>query len=120
MTLGAVGIATGLAAADGRPDLATLAAVGAGPWVRRRLAMAQAATVAVLGTVLGVVAGFVPGTASVRTRTVGGEGSEASRHMAVVMPWQTLAIVAVGVPLLAILTTGLLTRSRLPLVRRIG
>lgn len=124
VTLGAVGIATGLAAADGRPDLATLGAVGASPGVRRRLAMAQAATIAVLGTALGVAAGFVPGIAAVRTRSVptelaGGE-TDYIAQMALVIPWPTLVIVAIGVPLLAVLATGLLTRSRLPLVRRIG
>ena len=46
ITLGAAGIATGLAAADGRADLATLAAVGAAPRTRRLLAGAQALIVA--------------------------------------------------------------------------
>jgi len=67
VTLGAAAIATGLAAADGRADLVTLAAVGASPRIRRLLALCQAGVVAGLGTVLGVVAGFVAGGAIVLT-----------------------------------------------------
>ena len=41
ITLGAAAIATGLAAADGRADRSTLAAVGAAPRVRRGLSLSQ-------------------------------------------------------------------------------
>ena len=57
VTVGASAIATALAGAESHADLATLAAVGASPGVRRRLSMAQAATVALIGAVLGVLAG---------------------------------------------------------------
>ena len=60
VTLGASGVATGLAQADARADHATLAAVGADPRVRRRLTAFQAAVVAGLGALLGTVSGFVP------------------------------------------------------------
>jgi putative ABC transport system permease protein len=36
----------------------------------------------------------------------------------VVVPWDLLAAVAVGVPLLAVVVTGLAVRSRLPMTRR--
>lgn len=110
VTIGSTGIATGLAAADSRPDLATLAAVGAAPRVRRRLAMAQAATVAALGTGLGILAGLVPAIAVVGARA----------EFPLAMPWPALGAIAVGVPLLAALLVGAVTRSRLPLERRLA
>jgi putative ABC transport system permease protein len=110
VTVGATAIATGLAAADSRPDLATLAAVGAAPRVRRRLAMAQAATVAALGSGLGILAGLVPAVAVVAARA----------EVPLDVPWATLATTAVGVPFLAALVIGALTRSRLPLARRLA
>lgn len=58
--LGASGIASGLAAAEGRADLSTLAAVGASPGLRRRLAASQAVVTGGLGTLLGTAAGLVP------------------------------------------------------------
>jgi putative ABC transport system permease protein len=108
VTLGATAIATALSAADSRPDLVTLAAVGAGPRLRRRFAAGQATTVAVLGTLLGTVAGLVPAWAIVH----------AHGAMPFTMPWQTIGIVAVVVPVLAAIATGALTRSRLPSERR--
>ena len=108
ITLGAAGIATGLAAADGRADLATLAAVGAAPGTRRKLAAAQAFTVAGLGTVLGVAAGFVPAVAFI-SRLNG---------YTVDPPWGTLAVLVVGIPLTAAALAALLTRGSLPLIRR--
>jgi putative ABC transport system permease protein len=109
VTVGSTGIATGLAAADSRPDLATLAAVGAEPKVRRRLAVAQAATVAALGSALGILAGLVPAGAVILARA----------ELRLVLPW-TLAVIAVGVPLLAALLVGLCTRAKLPLDRRLA
>jgi putative ABC transport system permease protein len=108
VTLGATAIATALSAADSRPDLATLAAVGAGPRLRRRFAASQAATVATLGAALGVTAGLIPAWAVIKAH--GG--------MPFAMPWQQVGLVVVGVPLLAAAVTGALTRSRLPSERR--
>ncbi len=59
----AAAVATGLAAADGRADLATLAAVGASPRVRRTLSLSQAGVIAVLGSLLGTIAGLGAATA---------------------------------------------------------
>ncbi len=55
--------ATALAMSEARPDLATLAAVGAPPRTRRYVASAQAVVIGLLGTLLGVALGFVPGLA---------------------------------------------------------
>jgi len=108
VTLGATAVATALSAADSRPDLVTLAAVGAAPRLRRRFAASQAATVAVLGTILGTIAGIIPAWT-----VIGAHG-----HMPFAMPWATVGVVVVGVPLLTALVTALVTRSTLPSERR--
>ncbi len=110
VVLGATAISTGLAAADGRSDLATLAAVGASPRTRRLLAMSQAAVVAFLGALLGAVAGFVPAAAIVSTLV----------EWPLTIPWSVLAAVLIGVPVLAALCAGLFTRSRLHMIRRVA
>jgi putative ABC transport system permease protein len=110
ITLGAAGIATGLAQADARPDHATLSAVGAPPRVRRLLAMCSAAVIAGLGTILGIAAGFVPAAAYL--------GAVPDMHL--IVPWASLALTVVAVPLIAALFAGLFTRSRLPLERRMA
>ena len=108
-----------MAAADGRADLATLAAVGATPVTRRVLAAFQSFVTAGLGTVLGVVAGLVPAVAILRAVNSAG----ALRHavpLPIVVPWTNVAVTLLVVPLLAAGAAGLLTRSRLPLVRRLA
>ncbi|MGW5364805.1 FtsX-like permease family protein [Actinopolymorpha pittospori] len=107
--------ATALALNDARPDFATLAAVGATPRTRRRMAMAQAAVIGVLGALLGVVVGAVPGLAVTWPLTTG----EGQQTPIIAVPWTLLGIVVVGVPVLAILGAGLFTRSNLPMVRRV-
>jgi putative ABC transport system permease protein len=120
IVLGATLLATGLAAVDARPDLATLAAVGAAPGTRRRLSMAQAGVVGLLGAGLGVLAGFLPGWAVTFPLTTSSYSGVPGSDVAVLdVPWLLLGFVAVGVPLLAMLAAGLLTPSRLPLVRRL-
>ncbi len=118
ITLGAAGIATGLAAADGRGDLAVLAAVGAGPGVRRTLSLSQSGVIAGLGTTLGVVAGLGASTAVLfaYNQTLLYHWPGESRYP-ISVPWDTVAVVLV-VPLVAMLGTGLLTRARLPAERR--
>lgn len=121
LVLGASGIATGLAAADGRADLSTLAAVGATPGLRRRLAAFQSAVTAGLGTLLGVAAGLVPALGligALNSSARAAPGFAATDLYPVVVPWALLAVTVLVVPVLAALAAGLLTRSRLPLVRR--
>jgi putative ABC transport system permease protein len=111
--------ATGLALADARPDFATLAAVGAAPRTRRFVAMGSAAVVGGLGAVLGVLVGFAPGIAVTWPLTANAYGT-GSASPVIVIPWLLLAAVAVAVPLLAVVVTGLVVRSRLPMDRRIA
>ena len=114
ITLGAAGIATGLAAADGHADLATLAAVGASPGVRRRLSLSQSGVIAGLGTVLGVAAGLGVSAAVLYAYNQANAGRwPVEVPYPVGIPWESLAVVAV-VPIVAMLGAGLLTRSRLP------
>ncbi len=110
VTLAGTAIAVALAAAESRADHATLLAVGAEPRRRRFLAMGQAATVSVLGVGLGVMLGTIVGASILG-------GNEA---LPFVVPWMTLAQIAVGIPLVGVLIAGLFTRSRLPLDRRMG
>lgn len=120
LVLGASSIATGLAAADGRADLSTLASVGATPGLRRRLAGAQSLVTASLGTALGVVAGLVPAIGLIRALNAPVNGVPPVNPWPLVLPWPNLVVTAVVVPLLAALAAVALTRSRLPLVRRIA
>lgn len=119
ITLGAAGIATGLAAADGRADLTTLAAVGASPRLRRVLSLSRSGVIAGLGALLGAAAGL--GTATAILVAL----NQAYAYVwpppvpnPITVPWETLGIVVVVVPLVAMLGAGLLTRSRLPIERR--
>lgn len=121
LVLGASGMATGLAAADGRGDLSTLAAVGATPGLRRRLAGFQSIVTAGLGTVLGVIAGVVPalGLIGALNTPIGAGGSVfATGSYPFVIPWTNLLITVIAVPTVAGAGAMALTRSRLPLVRR--
>jgi putative ABC transport system permease protein len=124
VALGSTLAVVGLSAAEGRADVATLAAVGAPPRVRRRLAAAQAGVVAVLGTVLGAVSGIVSGITLVllsRDRLNGTpDGEQVRQTWQIVMPWWDLGVLAVALPLLAVLAAAAFTRSRLPMVRRLG
>ncbi|MFI9643041.1 FtsX-like permease family protein [Micromonospora sp. NPDC051925] len=119
ITVGAAGVATGLAAAEGRRDLSTLAAVGASPRVRRVLSLCQAGVIAGVGSVLGIAAGL--GSALIILTSVNRQYAQAwpvETPYPVVVPWQTLGVLVV-VPLVAMLGAGLFTRSRLAVERRL-
>jgi putative ABC transport system permease protein len=105
--------AVGLALSDSRPDLATLAAVGARPRTRRTMAAAQALVIGLLGAATGVLVGFVPGWAVSRPLTDNQGGPPVFD-----VPWLLLGGIGIGVPLLAALGALLMVRSRLPLTHR--
>lgn len=119
ITLGASGVATWLAITTGRAELAMLAAIGAGPRVRRALAAGQAGLIAGIGSVLGVLAGLVIAAAVVTAENqLMARFWPAEMPLPLTVPWRTLTVIAV-VPLLAMLGAGLLTRSTLPVERRV-
>jgi putative ABC transport system permease protein len=120
ITIGAAGIATGLAAADGRADLSTLAAVGASPRLRRGLSLSQSGVIAGLGSLLGALAGMGAAIAIlVALNQRYAEIWPGPPMMPILVPWSSLAVSLLVVPLIAMLGAGLLTRSRLPIERRI-
>jgi putative ABC transport system permease protein len=130
ITIGAAGIATGLAQADAEADLKTLAAVGAPPRVRRTLSGFQCGVVAAMGVVLGSAAGVLPAIGlrltEKREQTKWyeqaldqGYGSvDSLPYVPIIVPWGTLAALLVAVPVGAALLAALVTRSRGALSRR--
>ncbi|MDT9681969.1 FtsX-like permease family protein [Streptomyces sp. TRM76323] len=130
ITIGAAGIATGLAQADAEADLKTLAAVGAPPRVRRTLSGFQCGVVAVMGVLLGTAAGVLPAIGLRLTerrqqerwyqegRDAGWAGVADLPHVPIVIPWETFGALLVAVPLGAALLAALLTRSRTAVARR--
>jgi hypothetical protein len=135
-------LVTALALGDARPELATMAAVGASPGLRRRFAMWAAIVVAAAGSVLGALAGIAPAWAALRSAFVltdpaqclwspvhpGAAGADlAERGMVYCdtplaipldVPWTWLAALVVGLPLVAGLIFLIVTPSRVLLPRR--
>ncbi|WP_329384793.1 FtsX-like permease family protein [Streptomyces sp. NBC_01716] len=132
ITIGAAGIATGLAQADAEADLKTLAAVGAPPRVRKALSGFQCGVVAAMGVVLGSASGILPAIGLRFTERRAEDqmyaqmldegwssGEQATApFVPVVIPWETLGLLLVVVPLGAALLAALVTRSRGALARR--
>ncbi|MEU9298984.1 ABC transporter permease [Streptomyces sp. NPDC048269] len=130
VTIGAAGIATGLAQADAEADLKTLAAVGAAPRVRRTLSGFQCGVVALMGVVLGSAAGVLPaaGLRLVQQRELehlyrsgvdmGYMPVDSVPYVPIAVPWDTLGWLLIAVPLGAALLAALVTRSNDALARR--
>lgn len=109
VTLVGVAVAVSLAAAEGRADLATLAAVGAPPRRRRGLAGAQALVVAGLGVLIGSGLGIY--FAYLVWPALGAPEF--------IWAWDSLVVTGVAVPVLAVLVAVTFTPSRLPMIRRV-
>jgi putative ABC transport system permease protein len=122
LMLGGTLTATFLALSDARPDLATLAAVGASPRARRRVAASYALVVGLVGALLGAAVGFVPGIAVTYPLTgdswMVDSGQTLPTHYLDV-PWLLIGALVLALPLLTALIVGLTARSRLPLVARL-
>ena len=131
LMLGGTLTATFLALSDARPDLATLAVVGASARTRRGVAAAYAMVVGVVGPLLGAALGFIPGLAVTHPLTtticdgcsgVGTSYCSATGQSSgpfVDVPWLLILGVVVVLPLVTALIVGLTVRSRLPLVARL-
>ncbi|MBB2913880.1 putative ABC transport system permease protein [Streptosporangium becharense] len=129
LVLGGTFVATGLAAADLRPDLATMAAVGAAPGTRRLVVAGQAGFIAGLGVPIGAGAGLLTGIAAAWPMTTrardftwltaesAAPGTEAPT---VEIPWLFLTVIVIGLPPLAALLAGAFARTRVTLTRRIA
>ncbi len=118
IALGAALIATMLSTVDSRPDLQTLAAVGASPRIRRRLSAARAGTTALLGSALGVACGFIAPVGYVAIqRSVARANHDATSFPLAVPWWPNVAGALILVPALAAAAAYLFTRSRLPVER---
>ncbi|MER5426397.1 FtsX-like permease family protein [Streptosporangium roseum] len=125
--------ATGLAAADARADLAGLAAIGAPAGVRRLFVAGQAGFITASGAVLGVLSGAVPGLVSAWPAGTSSGGAITSNpsplgyvsdvlsdNTVLDVPWSLLAILVIGLPVLAALVAGAFTRTRVTPTRRTG
>ncbi|MEO3860050.1 FtsX-like permease family protein [Acrocarpospora sp. B8E8] len=130
LVLVAAVVATALAAADARPDLDTMAAIGASPWTRRLTVAGQGAFIAGLGTLVGLAAGLVPGSLAAWAVTGAPDGGirygadtatipEFASTPIVDVPWMLLAGTALVLPLLAALITGVFTRAGVRPLRRL-
>ncbi|MER7133555.1 ABC transporter permease [Streptosporangium saharense] len=129
VVLGGTLAAAGLAAADARPDLDTLSAVGARPRTRRTVAAGQAVFVAGLGVPLGLLIGLLPGFAMAgQSALQRGAHPEAGFNgvaypvpgLVFSVPWLTLVAVGVGLPLLAGLIALAFARTGVTTTRRLG
>lgn len=114
LVVGGTLAATRLAAADMRPERATMGAIGAPPGTLRMVVAGQALYISGLGALVGLVAGTVTGVALSRPMTTHGAGDPAT----IAVPWPFLIAVVVGLPVLATVA-ALITRTRLPLARRL-
>jgi putative ABC transport system permease protein len=129
LMLGGTLTATFLALSDARPDLATLASVGAAPRTRRGVGAAYALVVGLIGAMLGALVGAVPGLAITYPLTAQDSGgwcdpsgctSMGGSGPYIEIPWLLIGVVVVGLPLLTALIVGVFTRSRLPMVARLS
>ncbi len=135
-------LVTALALGDARPELATMAAVGASPRVRRTFAMWAAVVVASVGSALGALAGIAPAWAALRSVDIYADPENClwspvgpgylegpMRESGLVycdvplaipldVPWGWLAVIVVGLPVLAGLFFLVVTRSRAVVPRR--
>ncbi|MFI7130664.1 FtsX-like permease family protein [Nonomuraea sp. NPDC050153] len=114
LVVGGTLAATRLAAADMRPEQATMVAIGAPSRVLRAVVAGQALYISGLGALVGLVAGTVTGLALTRPMTTHGAGDPAT----IAIPWPFVVAVVVGLPVLASMA-ALITRTRLPLTRRL-
>lgn len=109
LALGVVAVATALSAADLRPDLRTLAAVGAPRRTARTIGAVQAATVTAISSIAAVAVGTLTGLAFARA---GGPGAQLA------VPWLEVVVATALVVVLASVVGGAMATRNRPAVRR--
>lgn len=112
---------TALTMTERRADDATLAAVGGTRRTRRALSGSQAFVTGLVGTVLGLAVGFVPGIALAHSLTQDGYDTMDGNHIPgpiVAIPWPWLAALTIGVPLLAAAISAVAIRRAPQVTRR--
>ncbi len=107
LALGILAMTVGLIRSETASDLRTLAATGASSSTRRTLTAATAGALALLGAVLGTVAGYVAAIAYSSGSKLDGLSSLSS------VPAKNLLIIGVGMPLIAV-AAGWLLAGREP------
>ena len=116
-------VSTALSTAENQPLMGTFAAVGATRRTRRNIAAAQAFSLALVGAVLGLLVGTVPGIAIARATTIYptnfATDSVGPVPPTVVIPWLQLAVPTLVVPLLAAALAWLAIRSAPQVTRRL-
>jgi len=112
---GTIIVVTALGLADARADLATLAAVGAAPRVRRLITGCAAGLVTFLGCLLGGAIGLVPAWGLLRLLQI----VSAPYGDPIIVPWAVLVPSLIVIPLAAFVIGTLLPRSKLPMVARV-
>ncbi|HET6561014.1 MAG TPA: FtsX-like permease family protein [Marmoricola sp.] len=108
LSLVVVGVAVAMAAAESRDDVATLAAVGAGPWRRRSMGAMHGLFLGLVGAGLGAAVGVPAGAALTQVDGLAG----------VDVPWLATSGTLLVVLLAAPVAGWVVTPSRLRLTRR--
>ncbi len=112
----------GLSLAEQENDQATLAAVGADRRTRRLMAGAQSFALAVVGVLLGVAVGLVPGIAITYPLTAmsfdPATGESRTGEGVLVIPWVSLLVMTLVVPLVAGALASLAVRRSPTATRR--
>ena len=109
IALSMLAMSVGLIRSESAPDLRTLTATGAGGGTRRMITAATAAALGLLGAILGMASAIVAGMAWTRsgvTATAGG------------VPLTDIAILLIGLPLIAAAGGWLLAGREPPLIAR--
>jgi putative ABC transport system permease protein len=115
LALAVLAMSIGLLRSESASDLRTLAATGASSLKRRALTASTAGSMALLGALLGTVAGYLACAAYFRTSDLAGQSLWTNLSA---VPVQNLLIILVGMPLVAIAGGWIFAGRQPPMVSR--